>query len=345
MKRLVCELCGSGDFTKDPDGLFVCDFCRTKYTPAQAQSMVVEGTVRIDRSGEVDNLITLSADALASNNYQAGYEYANRALEIDPVNGSAWFAKGAGAGVSSTIQDFRVLEMTNAFKSSIQFTAEEDREAVRRRAAAHVNGASKACYKMTRDHLGSNIASEPGTWDAHVARCQEVIGALQISYQWNPDREPLDTITTIASDLIRGVLYETSRHGGKPIVGGRTLTPQAMQEMQVLIDSTAEEIKRLDPSHVGPERHMAPKSGCFVVSATMGDESALPVLILREFRDAVLENYGAGRRFINSYYDHGPAIANVIQTSRALRSMSFVLIVAPATAIAWVVMRLQRARQ
>jgi len=80
MKRLVCELCGGNDFTKGDDGLFVCGYCRTKYTPAQAQSMIVEGTVRVDRSGEVGNLITLASNALASSNNQEAFDFANKVL-------------------------------------------------------------------------------------------------------------------------------------------------------------------------------------------------------------------------------------------------------------------------
>jgi len=62
MKRLTCELCGSNDFVKE-DGLFVCQSCGTKYSVEEAKKMMVEGTVevtgsvQIDRSKEIENKI------------------------------------------------------------------------------------------------------------------------------------------------------------------------------------------------------------------------------------------------------------------------------------------------
>ena len=35
MKPLKCEICGSSELTKK-DGMFVCDYCGTKYTIEEA---------------------------------------------------------------------------------------------------------------------------------------------------------------------------------------------------------------------------------------------------------------------------------------------------------------------
>ena len=41
MKRIVCELCGETEFTKD-GGFYICQGCGTKFTLAEAKSMMVE---------------------------------------------------------------------------------------------------------------------------------------------------------------------------------------------------------------------------------------------------------------------------------------------------------------
>ena len=70
MKQLVCEMCGSTDLVKD-GGVFVCQSCGCKYSVEEARKMMVEGTVdvqgtvRIDKSSEVEKIMK-NADATYS---------------------------------------------------------------------------------------------------------------------------------------------------------------------------------------------------------------------------------------------------------------------------------------
>lgn len=74
MKQLTCEMCGSTDLMKQ-DGVFVCQTCGTKYSVEEAKKMMVEGTVdvtgstvKVDTSGELDNLYLLARRAKTNNN-------------------------------------------------------------------------------------------------------------------------------------------------------------------------------------------------------------------------------------------------------------------------------------
>ncbi|CAB4932291.1 MAG: hypothetical protein F2842_01605 [Actinobacteria bacterium] len=125
MQRLICELCKSNNFTKDDEGYFVCDYCRTRYTPSQAQSMMVEGTVRLDRSGDVANLTAMSTNALSARNHRECYEYANRVLEIEPANSEAWFLKGTSIGWQSAEQP-RVTELVYAYQRAIEYAHDDE---------------------------------------------------------------------------------------------------------------------------------------------------------------------------------------------------------------------------
>ncbi len=51
------------------------------------------------------------------------------------------------------------------------------------------------------------------------------------------------------------------------------------------------------------------RSGCFVATATYGDEDAIEVQFLRVFRDRVLAHSRCGRLFIHAYYRVSPYLA------------------------------------
>lgn len=340
MKKLLCELCGGNDFTKGDDGLFMCGYCRTKYTPAQAQSMMIEGTVRVDRSRESDNLVTLATNALDSNNHREAFDFATRALEIDPKNSVAWYVKGDAAGWLSDLKSLRIVEMVNAFKASFEFAATEERDDLHKKCAGVLNAVGVACSNISLQH-SQKFASVEGTWEEHVARCQQIISAFKISYAWHPIRQPLDNIVTVASNLIIGATYKYwDSTWNAERTGVRQLSEAEKQGMQELIESTAKEIQKIDPAFVAPKPKT--QTGCFVVTATMGSERSLPVVALREFRDVVLADYAIGRRFIKWYYALGPIVADYIEPSRVLRLISLALVVAPSTAVALLALKVKR---
>ena len=53
MKQLTCEMCGSTDLMKQ-DGVFVCQTCGTKYSVEEAKKMMVEGTIDVQASVNLD---------------------------------------------------------------------------------------------------------------------------------------------------------------------------------------------------------------------------------------------------------------------------------------------------
>lgn len=54
MKQLTCEMCGSTDLIKD-GGVFVCQTCGCKYSVEEARKMMIEGTVDVRGTVQVDN--------------------------------------------------------------------------------------------------------------------------------------------------------------------------------------------------------------------------------------------------------------------------------------------------
>ena len=329
MKKLTCELCGSSEFTKNSEGFFVCDFCRTKYTPEQAKKMVVEGSVTLDRSSEATRLIVLAEESLKHQNPSEAYDYASRALEINPESGPAWLCKGRASGWSSTIQNFRIEEVIGAFFNAEKFTPEESRQALREECALEMNRVASAVYTLSRNHA-IEFATVDGVWVEHISRCSAIFELWDESYAWNEeDRIPLDNKIQACTELITGIRYTDYDGTG----GVRRLSEQYSVYVQELIDSAAEKLKKFDPEFSAP-KPQAQAAGCFVITATMGNELAYPVVVLRQLRDQVLLESPLGRSFVRWYYLNGPKLAAKISPSVALRALSFVFVVLPSTLVA-----------
>lgn len=130
MKRMQCELCGGTDIVKDGD-FFVCQSCGTKYTAENARKMMVEGvvqvegTVKTDRSEDIDKFLSLSNEALSSNNFANAEKYANRVLEIDPKNREAWHIKAKAIDWQSSITNDRFVESVRSYKHYVELLTNE----------------------------------------------------------------------------------------------------------------------------------------------------------------------------------------------------------------------------
>jgi hypothetical protein len=355
---MVCELCGSNDFTKDDDGLFVCDYCRTKYTPAQAQNMLVEGTVRVDRSDEVGKFLKIAEAALNHDNSGEAYDYANRALEIDPNNSRAWFIKGKAAGWSSSLLMPRHKEMIGAFSMAVENAPEEEAQEIKLDAAVELNEVATVVHRLSRAEAFGNPSVEE-YWSAHIDRTDEAIALYFKSHEWSGHRQPLDNVISVASALFSGPSYippdpapansalgmmmEKAGEESRRIT--RSLSPSGQMYFRGKIEEAAEKIRVMDPDFVTPvpEAPRKKSSTCFVVTATTGNENSLSVRILRSFRDEILSHTQLGTRFISWYQTNGPTLAKAIEGSFALRILSMSVIVAPATLAAGSVLLIRAA--
>lgn len=88
MQAIKCEICGSSDIIKK-DGIFVCQYCGTQYTADEVRKLL--GTVRIDKTEDIDNYLTLARRSLESSNFDKAAEYYELVLRNDPNNIEAIF--------------------------------------------------------------------------------------------------------------------------------------------------------------------------------------------------------------------------------------------------------------
>lgn len=64
------------------------------------------------------------------------------------------------------------------------------------------------------------------------------------------------------------------------------------------------------------------RKGCFVATATYGDEDRIEVQLLRAYRDTILRRSAVGRIAIRCYYRFGPYLAAVVERHAALKTVA-----------------------
>lgn len=162
MKKIVCELCESTEFTKE-GGFFICQGCGTKYSLEEAKNMMKEvegdtpGVASIPVAGvpvgnpnqqQIDNLLLLATNAYSANNHEETEKYCNRAIEYDAMCYKAWFLKAKAIGWSSTIQKPRVAEAAHSFKQAVDFAPDDEKESLTNEAAEELKRLGLACVAL-----------------------------------------------------------------------------------------------------------------------------------------------------------------------------------------------------
>lgn len=162
MKKIVCDLCESTEFTKE-GGFFICQGCGTKYSLEEAKGMMreVEGAGPVSAGApvtavpmgnpnqqQIDNLLILATNAYSASNNEEAEKYCNRAIEYDAMCYKAWFLKAKAIGWSSTIQNPRVAEAAHSFKQAVDFAPEEEKESLTEEAVEELKRLGLACISL-----------------------------------------------------------------------------------------------------------------------------------------------------------------------------------------------------
>lgn len=110
MKQLTCEMCGSTDIVKQ-DGVFVCQTCGCKYSVEEARKMMIEGTVdvrgtvQVDNSAYVKKYLENARRAKDKEDWEETEKYYNMVEQNDPNNIEAIFYSAFGKAKASLISE------------------------------------------------------------------------------------------------------------------------------------------------------------------------------------------------------------------------------------------------
>lgn len=252
LRRLQCDLCNGTEFTKEEE-FFVCDFCRTKYSPETARKMMIQGTVevagtvQVDRASEVANLVLLSKTALAHGSAEESFDYANRALTIDSTNWEAWRCKADAATGMATFEDLRVSEFLGAIDAALSFAPQDSRDDLQRQWAEELRERGVELYVASVGQLNRFSWTGELEWSRHVNRSLETLRVLDKSYNWCPGPEALRDSIRVAVDLLGGFLYKEDGHWDAV-----NLAPTVEEAMRTLLEDRSREMLRFDPTYIMP---------------------------------------------------------------------------------------------
>ena len=110
MKPLTCDLCGSNDIVKQ-NGLFVCQYCGTKYSIEEARKMM--GIVQIDRTEELKNTVINADRAYQDKRFSEAYQLYSDAANLEPDDPHILFFKALSSAMLGSLNDYRFSEVYN----------------------------------------------------------------------------------------------------------------------------------------------------------------------------------------------------------------------------------------
>lgn len=90
MTELICKTCGSNGIEKKGE-LYECEFCGTKYTPAEAENLSVQVVVKNDNSEKIEALLRAGKKSRDMGNWEAAIKYYDEILGLDPDRWEAVF--------------------------------------------------------------------------------------------------------------------------------------------------------------------------------------------------------------------------------------------------------------
>ncbi len=108
-------MCSSNDFVKQ-DGFFICQSCGTKYTVEEAKKMMIEGTVKVDNSAQIETYLANARRARKKEDWEEVEKYYNMAEQYQPENIEAvFYSSYAKAKRSLIVND--IFQRQAAFKT------------------------------------------------------------------------------------------------------------------------------------------------------------------------------------------------------------------------------------
>ena len=291
MKALTCEMCGSTDILKQ-DGVYVCQACGTKYTVEEAKKMMVEGTVEvkgtvtIDTSAEVTNLLELLRREMEMERYKDASKTCKMILLRDPNNWEAVYCDSITKYIDTDVSELSEL-------------------------APSINKSFRYALELAKAQLGNDAAEEVvQSMSEKVIMASKQIEAMIMDEMRNSPNKYRHT--SEISDIMESNSEILLTYGDDvdEVFGFKNICVSIWEiGIEGRIDSMkkkdyVEKIKAADPDYTPSQ------AGCYIATAAYGTYDCPEVWTLRRYRDFVLALTPFGRRCIKLYYAVSPRLVS-----------------------------------
>ena len=147
LTSLNCTNCGASLSNYEGKNEIQCEYCDTYIKVLRPRVVKVsQGTLSVDNYDKLNNYVEILQKAIRAGNFNEGYEYCNKALEINPNIGSIWENKAICAF-------WRSVSLLNEDRITIS-NAREIRTFLN---ASKENDPNSDTYEITADAIGSNL--------------------------------------------------------------------------------------------------------------------------------------------------------------------------------------------
>lgn len=228
MKSLVCELCGGNNVIKQ-DGLFVCQYCGTKYSTEEAKKLIIEGTVDVTGTVKVDNstfvkkYLANARRAYAKDDWEEVEKYYNMVEQNAPHNMEAVFFSSFGKAMLSLTDNeyFKREQKFTVLNKSISVISDyfEETDEAKEEVLCQISDAIEKMYSVTYVYSTAQNPPTQGTKNYTVQLENSVRSAflteLKQIKEAHPDLEYLDALIEKNSTLkpVGGCYVATAIYG------------------------------------------------------------------------------------------------------------------------------------
>jgi hypothetical protein len=149
LTSLNCTNCGASLSGYEGKDELQCDYCNTNNRILRPRSITVtKDNLSSENYDKLNNFVEILQKAIRAGNYNEGYDYCNKALEINPNIGAIWENKAICAfwrSVSYLNEDKIVLSNAREIRTFLSASREND--------------PGSETYDLTADAIGSNLAT------------------------------------------------------------------------------------------------------------------------------------------------------------------------------------------
>jgi DNA-directed RNA polymerase subunit RPC12/RpoP len=270
LTALNCTNCGASVTNYEGKDNVNCEYCNTQIKILRPRHVKVPtGNLTRDNFDKLSNYIEILQKAIRAGNYSEGYEYCNKALEINPNIGSIWENKAICAfwrSVSFLNEDKITNTNAREIRTFLNASIENDPESNSYEITADAIGANlftllklkfNAIDKDTTIKIGNK---ETLTFsDRSIIRSKDILETMQTSYDImvNKDINILKFLVKEFTNNGKMMWWEPKSIIGKPEYPGNTkpskIAIKSGLNVGVKLNGIIKQIKNVESNYSIPE--------------------------------------------------------------------------------------------
>ena len=322
-------MCGSTDLVKDGD-YYVCQYCGAKYTAEAAKKLMVEGTVKIDTSDEVNNLYELARRAAKDGNTAKAQQYYEQIVLKKPDDWEAsYFSvyyQCTNCRVGELKEAANQLRNTNDSVLMMVATSEMNAEEIHD-AVLDIINSSVAFASMVRTNVKQNEYILPkGDLIGYMSAAYGmlyVLGNIVESYYIAYTSSNASKFEKITQDMFFSC-WKSAINLEHDMIYSFIIDTESRKKHRDHMEEFANRIRKYDSSYQTPEvfiRGETKGKGCYIATCVYGSYECPQVWTLRRYRDDTLGATWYGRTFIRIYYAISPTLVKWFGKTKWFKKM------------------------